>query len=119
VKGRTRRLCALAILILWPPIHARAQSTPVQPAEATTPTLTEVERLRIQVALQRFQIAQLRLEGVQREWEEARQALLARLKEVEREGYELDLETLTYRPKPKPPESKSEKRDPPKEGDRR
>jgi hypothetical protein len=111
------RVVALAILILWLSVDAAAQSgQAAQPPTATTPTLTEVERLRIQVALQRLQIAQLRLEGVQREWEEARQALLARLKEVEREGYELDLETLTYRSKPKPPEPEKRQEKPAESG---
>jgi hypothetical protein len=100
-------VCVLTALLL----AASAKGQQQQNTPVTPPQLGELERLRIQVALQRLQIAQLRLEAAQREWEEARQALLARLKEVERDGYELDLETLAYRPKPKPPAPQPEKRD--------
>lgn len=65
---------------------------------AEAPTLSETDRLRVVVAVQAVEIAQLHLTAAQRELADARQRVDALLASLKREGYLLDLSTLTYRP---------------------
>jgi len=67
------------------------------------PSLTEVQRLQIQNLTQRLELAQLRAQAAQHDFDEARAALTTLLKSLEVDGYDLDVGTLTYRKKPDPP----------------
>lgn len=61
------------------------------------PALTEVQRLKVQNLAQRMEIAQLRLQQAQRDFDAAREELAALVRSMQVEGYVLDLSTLTYR----------------------
>jgi hypothetical protein len=76
-------------------------SNPPQPAPAkpATPQLSEVQRLTVIATVQRVEIAKLRAEAAQREWE-------ALLKSLDVPGYSLDVQTLTYVKKEAPGTSK-------------
>lgn len=68
-----------------------------QTPEVKAPALTEIQKLQIQNAAQKLEIAQLRFKAAQEE-------LMGLLSKVSVPGYELDLATLTYRKKePKEP----------------
>lgn len=68
----------------------------VQAAEA--PTLTEVDRLRMTNALLVTELAKLRSEQARREYEQAVEDARALVRTLQRDGFTLDLQTLTYRP---------------------
>lgn len=68
---------------------------------AEAPTLTELQRLQVLTLVQRLQIAELRAQAAQREWEATRAELLAVSQRLSVDGYELDLATQTYRPAPR------------------
>jgi hypothetical protein len=68
----------------------------VQAAEA--PTLTEVDRLRMTNALLVTELAKLRSEQARRDYEQAVEDARALVRTLQRDGFTLDLQTLTYRP---------------------
>jgi hypothetical protein len=69
-------------------------------AQDTAPTLTDVQKLTIQNLAQRIEIAQLRAQQAQAEFDKARQAIGKLVQSLQVEGYELRLETLEYVKKP-------------------
>lgn len=73
--------------------------TSAQAAEA--PSLTELQRLQVLTLVQRMQLAELRAQAAQREWDQARADLLALAGRLAVDGYELDLATQTYRQAPR------------------
>ena len=66
--------------------------------QTQAPTLTEVDRLRMTNALLVTELAKLRSEQARREYEQAVEDARNILQTLQREGYTLDLQTLTYRP---------------------
>ena len=66
--------------------------------QTQAPTLTELERLRMTNALLVTELAKLRSEQARREYEQAVEDARNILQTLQREGYTLDLQTLTYRP---------------------
>ena len=65
------------------------QAPPVTSNTPQVPVLTEVERLQLQNKFQQMQIAELELQR-------ARSELLVLVKSLEKEGYDINLQTLTY-----------------------
>ena len=65
---------------------------------ADAPTLTELERLRMTNALLVTELAKLRSEQARREYEQAVEDARALVRTLQRDGFTLDLQTLTYRP---------------------
>lgn len=70
-------------------------------AAGTKPTLTEVQKLTVQLKIQEFRAAQLQLREAQREAQRTQQELDAALKALAREGWQLDLGTWEYQPEVK------------------
>jgi hypothetical protein len=68
---------------------------PIQ--DKAAPTLSEIQKLQIQNVAQRIELAQLRAQAAQREFEAARGDLSKLITTLKVEGYTLDLETLSYR----------------------
>jgi hypothetical protein len=66
------------------------------PASLPIPTLTTEQKLQIQNVAQKMQIAQLQSQAAQRDFDAARVELQTLLKSLEKDGYTLDLQTLTY-----------------------
>jgi len=66
-------------------------------AVAEAPELTETDRLRIIALSQAMEIAQLKAQAAQRDYVQAREELRTVAARLERPGYTLDLQTLTYR----------------------
>lgn len=98
----------LVLAAAWVPVVAQVHTVPlpaVHEAPSATPTLTEVERLRLMTHAQQLEIAQLRLQQAARDFEQARAAWTAQVEAVQRDGYTLDLETMTYQPAPAPQEA--------------
>jgi hypothetical protein len=75
-------LLALALLVVQAP--------------APAPALSEVDRLKLQNIAQRIEIAQLKYQAAQREFEGARGDLTKLMEALKVEGYTLDLATMTY-----------------------
>ena len=75
-------------------------------ASADAPELTEVQKLKIQNLTQRIEIAQLRAQAAQREFEAARNEITQLIQTLQVEGYTLSLETLSYTKNPEPPKEK-------------
>jgi hypothetical protein len=64
------------------------------------PTLTELQKLKLQNLTQRLEIAQLRAQAVQRDFDTARGELTQLLQSFEVKGYTFNVETLTYTKNP-------------------
>jgi hypothetical protein len=88
---------ALVVTLLGPPA-----ALVLCAGQAAAPTLTEIQRLQIQNLSQKLEIAQLRAQAAQRDFDAAREQLTALLQTLTVDGYDLDVSTLTYRPKPTP-----------------
>ena len=71
---------------------------------AETPTLTEAQRWQLTALTQRLELAQLRAQIAQRDFDAAKSELIAVAKKLEREGFELDLATMAYKPARMPQE---------------
>lgn len=93
-------LLALAFVVLGGAIVAQA---PPQPP-SDQPVLSEVNRLKLQVISQKIELAQLKAQAAQREFDDARTELSSVLKSLEVPGWTFDIQTLSYK-----------RRDPPKE----
>lgn len=92
---------ALLLVALSVPVYAQdtAKKAPENP-----PALSDVARLELALPLKDMQIAQLQAQAAQRDFEAAKAKLLELVKALDRPGYELDIQTMTY--KHKPPERK-------------
>ncbi len=66
--------------------------------QTQAPTLTELERLRMTNALLVAELAKLRSEQARRDYEQAVEDARALVRTLQRDGFTLDLQTLTYRP---------------------
>lgn len=66
--------------------------------QTQAPTLTELERLKVTNALLITELARLRSEQARREYEQAVEDARALVRTLQRDGFTLDLQTLTYRP---------------------
>lgn len=75
------------------------------PGDPKAPVLTEVQKLQLQNLTQRLEIAQLRMQAAQADFQAARTEIETLVKSLQVEGYNLDLQSLTYTKKP-PPEKK-------------
>jgi hypothetical protein len=83
---------------------ALTQTPPPKPAPPPAPpTLTEVQRLTLQNALLRVQLAESRLQLAQTEFERARVEATSLLTSLQVPGYAFDLQTLTYTKAPAQP----------------
>lgn len=69
---------------------------------AAPPTLTEVQTLRLQNALQALEITRLRAEQAAREFEAARTAATSLVSSLQVDGFTLDLQRMAYVPAPAP-----------------
>ncbi len=69
-------------------------------AEEPTPTLTKEQRLEIQVLMQTIEIAQLKAQAAQRDFDAAKDALVKLSEAWRREGYTLDVQRGIYVPNP-------------------
>ncbi|HVU11008.1 MAG TPA: hypothetical protein VHD90_07005 [Phototrophicaceae bacterium] len=106
-----RLITAVALISAFAaPLVAQATQkppTPALPAAATNaapkvPELTEVNKLKLQNALQRMELAQLRAQAAQSEFDAARTEASVLVQGVTVDGFDLDLRTLTYVPKAVP-----------------
>lgn len=66
--------------------------------QTQAPTLTELERLKVTNALLITELAKLRSEQARRDYEQAVEDARALVRTLQRDGFTLDLQTLTYRP---------------------
>ena len=64
--------------------------------ELAEPKLSELDSLRISANILRMEVAQLKAQAAQRDFDDARAALAATLKAVEVPGYTFDLQTMAY-----------------------
>ena len=80
------RLTLLALVLA-----AALQSPPAAP-----PELKEIERLKLQTLAQRIELAQLRAQAAQREFDVAREELSKLVLSLKIDGYTLDLQSLMY-----------------------
>lgn len=69
--------------------------------QSGAPTVPELDQLRIRVQVQAIEIAQLKAQAAQRDFTQAQEQLRGLVQSLQREGFTLDLQTLTYREVPK------------------
>lgn len=93
---------AVAVITLLLGASLVGQS-PLLPSTAPSlPTLTDIQKLTVQNAVLLLEVARLRAENAIKEFETARTAMATVTKDLEVEGYELNLQTLSYSPRPSP-----------------
>jgi hypothetical protein len=92
---------------------AIAQEPQKTDAAAKTPALTDVQKLQIQNLAQRLELTQTQIRAAQLDYERTAQTLTGLLQALQVPGYDLNLQTLTYTPKPEPAK-KDETTTPPK-----
>lgn len=88
---KSMHLVALVVLFVLLPWQGWSQ---------TEPALTEVQRLTIQNLSQQLEIAQLKAQAAQRDFDAARASIATLVKNLQVPGYTLDLNTLSYSPIP-------------------
>lgn len=96
-------LALVSLLCFCALVRVYAQPPVVEPA------LTEAQKLRVQVLAQRMELAQLKAQLAQAEFDRARMEAQVLLASLQVAGYALDPQTLTYSKIPaavKPPERK-------------
>lgn len=71
-------------------------------AQEGAPTVSDVDRLKLQTFAQRREIAQLKAQLAQAEFDRATEAANALLHSLQKPGYALDVERLVYVPTPAP-----------------
>ena len=91
-RGRFERATLVACLLAISAIGTTAQDE--------APRLTDTQRLTFQTLSQQIEIAQLRAQLAQRDFDAARDAIGKLVLSLRIDGYTLDLATLTYRPNP-------------------
>jgi len=102
MTSRVRQIAAIAIgaVLLVAAVAIGA------PAIGEVPTLADVDRLKLQNLALAMEVARLRAEAAQRDYDQARDAARVLLQQLERPGFTFDPSTLAYRPVPSPaPES--------------
>jgi hypothetical protein len=75
----------------------------------TVPTLSVEQQQAVQILVQRIELATLRAQAAQADFDKARTELAALLKALQRDGYDLDLQTFAYVKKPDPPPAEKKK----------
>jgi hypothetical protein len=103
---RVRAAVVVVVMFVLLSIQAFAQSAPpatqavtapaLVPSSAPAPTLTDVQKLQIQNIAQRIEIAQLRAQQAQRDFDAANADAQKLIAALQVPGYTLDLQTLTY-----------------------
>lgn len=78
---------------------------------ATAPTLTVEERQAIQILAQRIELAQLRAQAAQSDFDKARGELTGLLQSLHKDGFDLNLQTMEYTKKPEPQKAPEKKKD--------
>lgn len=63
---------------------------------AEAPMLSDISRLQLKVTVQRIEIAQLRAQAAQAEFDRAREDLTRLLASVAKDGYDVDLQRFEY-----------------------
>lgn len=71
------------------------------PESAVKPVLSQDHRQQLQINLQRIELAQLRAQAAQVEFDRASDDLRKLLQVLSKDGYDLDLQRLDYVEKPK------------------
>lgn len=66
-------------------------------AQEGIPAISETQRLQIANISQALELAQLRAQLAQRDFDQARERLRVLLLQLERPGYVFDVQTMTYR----------------------
>ena len=107
MRYRDRIAVALAAVVFLWAIPASAQEKPAPPPSAPIsiekpPVLTDVQKLTLQLLAQRIEIAQLRYQAAQREFDAAKDEITKLIQALTVPGYDLDLMKLEYTRKPAP-----------------
>lgn len=69
-------------------------------AQDKAPELTPDQKKDLTITLQQVQISQLRAEQAQRDYRDVTQAAQKQIDALQKPGYQLDINTLTYTPAP-------------------
>lgn len=77
-------------------VFALVLLTSLSAQEVSAPVLSELQRLQIQVLVKDLELAQLRAQMAQRDFEATRTKLTALAARLQVEGYTLDLQAGTY-----------------------
>jgi hypothetical protein len=65
-------------------------------AQIAAPALSGTEKLQIQVIAQRIEIAQLRAQAAQAEFDRAREEFTKLIASLQKDGYTLDIQKMEY-----------------------
>jgi hypothetical protein len=95
---------SLALLIV-----VRTDAGQAPPEAKPAPTLSVEQKQGITILAQRIELAQLRAQAAQAEFDKARGELSTLLQSLKKDGFDLDLQTMQYVKKPDPPKADGKK----------
>lgn len=111
-----RAFLCRSLMVLALVVPAAAQEKPVaaaaEPKPAAAPALTLEQKQAVQILAQRIELAQLRAQAAQTEFEKARAEVAQLVQSLQKDGYDLDLQTMTYTKKLAPVKTPEKKDDP-------
>lgn len=76
-----------------------------EPPKPTAPVLTTEQKQAVVILSQRIELAQLRAQAAQVEFEKARAEIAQLVQSLQVPGFDLDLQAMTYTKKPEPPKA--------------
>lgn len=97
---RRRRRAAVIVVVLFAAQMVSMSARPQTDVNPTPPVLTDMQRLQFRSLSQQLEIAQLKAQLAQHDFDAARDAIGKLVLSLRIDGYTLDLATLTYRPNP-------------------
>jgi len=92
----------IVVTALWSGVAVAQERVDPKAASAVTvkaepPALSEIEKLKIDNLAKRLEIAQLKAQNAQADFDKARTEITQLVASLQKDGYELDLQTLTYK----------------------
>lgn len=92
-------VCAVLAFAVTVLAQAPVKPAPVTATAKADPTLSEVDKLRVQNVLLRIELAQRTMQQAQQDFEKARADAQALIQGLQVPGFDLDLQALAYKPK--------------------
>lgn len=101
MKNAVRLIVIMALLVSGSVLAQKKYSpnSTAKAVETLVPALNTEQKQALQIQAQRIEIAQLKAQAAQAEFDKARTEIATLVQSLQRDGFDLDLQTLTYTPK--------------------
>jgi hypothetical protein len=93
-----RKWLVVSAIVLSAVVWAAAQESAAPASPTGPPALSEIQRTKLKEAVLTYKLTQAEFKLAQIAAQEATQALMGLATSLQRDGYEFNLETMTYKP---------------------